>query len=207
MVEQKDTAPARTDEVRIVERLQRMDTQAWEDLLQTYALPLHADIVTSMRKRGLPPDLADDIQQETWLTAVQKIAEFQCEGDGKLYNWLRAISLNHIRNHWRKCRNVISFDEVEDSESPNTLDHFLRSQGLAVEGVEHQVVIRQQLAELDKFLQTLKPRDRDIVLRRLLYEEKPEELSRRYPGLKNQSISQLVFRARKIMRGHFVELQ
>lgn len=207
MFEQIDTAPARTDEVRIVERLKRMDAQMWEDVLQTYTLTLHNDILTSMRKRGLSLDLADDIQQETWLTAVQKIGEFQCEGDGKLYNWLRAISLNHIRNQWRKCRQVISFDEIEDSESPNTLDYFLRSQGLAVEGVEHQVVIRQQLAELDKFLQTLKPRDRDIVLRRLLYEEKPEELARRYPTLKNQSISQLVFRARKIMRGRFVELQ
>jgi RNA polymerase sigma factor (sigma-70 family) len=207
MIEQVDTAPARTDEVRIVERLKRMDAQTWEAVLQTYALTLHADILTSMRKRGLSLDLADDIQQETWLTAVQKISEFRCEGDGKLYNWLRAISLNHIRNAWRKGRNVISFDEVEDSESPNSLDHFLRSQGLAVEGVEQQVVIRQQLAELDQFLQTLKPRDRDIVLRRLLYEEKPEELGRRYPGLKNQSISQLVFRARKIMRGRFMELQ
>ncbi|MEZ4670950.1 MAG: sigma-70 family RNA polymerase sigma factor [Anaerolineae bacterium] len=202
-----DTAPARTDEVRVVERLKRMDSQTWDEVLQTYSVSLHADIITSMRKRGVPLDLADDIQQETWLTAVQKIAEFECEGDGKLYNWLRAISLNHIRNYWRKCRSVVSFDEIEDSESSNTLDYFLRSQGLAVESVEHTVVIRQQLSELDKFLQTLKPRDRDIVLRRMLYEEKPEELARRYPNLKNQSISQLVFRARKIMRGRFMELQ
>jgi len=53
---------------------------------------------------------------------------------------------------------------------------------------------------LDKLLGELNSRDREIVLRRLVMDEKPEELALHYPDLKVQSISQLICRVRKNLR-------
>lgn len=200
MLDMSGRTPVLMSEKKIVDKLKRMDSRMWEHIFENYTATLAYDISTSLRKRDLAPELGDDILQETWLTAVEKIHEFVCDGDGKFYNWLRVIALNHVRNYWRKNKQNISFDALEETQSPNALDYFLQTQGLAVNDVENQVLIRQQMTQLDHLLSELSPRDREIVVRRLVMDEKPEELALRYPDLKVQSISQLICRVRKNLR-------
>lgn len=200
MLDMSGRTPVLMSEKKIVDKLKRMDSRMWEHIFENYTATLDYDISNSLRKRDLPVEYAEDILQETWLTAVEKIHEFHCEGDGKLYNWLRVIALNHVRNYWRKNRQNVSFDAIDETTSPNALDYFLQNEGLAVNNVEDQVFLRQQLLQLEKLLSELNPRDRDIVLRRLMLDEKPEELVLRYPNLKVQSISQLICRVRKNLR-------
>lgn len=200
MLDMSGRTPVLMSEKKIVDKLKRMDSRMWEHIFENYTATLAYDISTSLRKRDLAPELGDDILQETWLTAVEKIHEFVCDGDGKFYNWLRVIALNHVRNYWRKNKQNISFDALDETQSPNALDYFLQTQGLAVNDVENQVLIRQQMTQLDHLLSELSPRDREIVVRRLVMDEKPEELALRYPDLKVQSISQLICRVRKNLR-------
>jgi len=192
--------PVLMSEKRIVDKLKRMDSRMWEHIFENYAATLTYDVSNSLRKRDLPLEFVDDILQETWLTAVEKIQDFQCDGDGKFYNWLRVIALNHVRNYWRKNRQNISFEAIDETQSPNALDYFLQTEGLAINDVENQVAVREQLLQLDKLLCELNSRDREIVLRRLVMDEKPEELALHYPDLKVQSISQLICRVRKNLR-------
>ncbi|MCA0456208.1 MAG: sigma-70 family RNA polymerase sigma factor [Chloroflexi bacterium] len=200
MLDMSGRTPVLVSEKKIVDKLKRMDSRMWEHIFENYTATLAYDINMSLRKRDLSAELADDILQETWLTAVEKIHEFVCDGDGKFYNWLRVIALNHVRNYWRKNKQNISFDALEETQSPNALDYFLQTQGLAINDVENQVQIRQQMTQLDQLLSELSPRDREIVVRRLIMDEKPEELAQRYPNLKVQSISQLICRVRKNLR-------
>jgi len=200
MLDMSGRTPVLMSEKRIVDKLKRMDSRMWEHIFENYTATLSYDVSNSLRKRDLPLEFADDILQETWLTAVEKIQDFQCDGDGKFYNWLRVIALNHVRNYWRKNRQNVSFEAIDETQSPNALDYFLQTEGLAVNDVESQVAVREQLVQLDKLLCELNPRDREIVLRRLVMDEKPEELSLRYPDLKVQSISQLICRVRKNLR-------
>ena len=200
MLDMSGRTPVLMSEKRIVDKLKRMDSRMWEHIFENYTATLTYDVANSLRKRDLPLEFADDILQETWLTAVEKIQDFQCDGDGKFYNWLRVIALNHVRNYWRKNRQNISFDAIEETQSPNALDYFLQTEGLAINDVENQVSVREQLGQLDKLLGELNSRDREIVLRRLVMDEKPEELALHYPDLKVQSISQLICRVRKNLR-------
>jgi len=200
MLDMSGRTPVLMSEKRIVDKLKRMDSRMWEHIFEHYTATLTYDVTNSLRKRDLPPEFADDILQETWLTAVEKIHDFQCDGDGKFYNWLRVIALNHVRNYWRKNRQNISFEAIDETASPNALDYFLQSEGLAINDVESQVAVREQLIQLDKLLCELNPRDREIVLRRFVMDEKPEELALHYPNLKVQSISQLICRVRKNLR-------
>jgi RNA polymerase sigma factor (sigma-70 family) len=200
MLDMSGRTPVLMSEKRIVDKLKRMDSRMWEHIFENYAATLTYDVSNSLRKRDLPLEFVDDILQETWLTAVEKIQDFQCDGDGKFYNWLRVIALNHVRNYWRKNRQNISFEAIDETQSPNALDYFLQTEGLAINDVENQVAVREQLLQLDKLLCELNSRDREIVLRRLVMDEKPEELALHYPDLKVQSISQLICRVRKNLR-------
>jgi len=200
MLDMSGRTPVLMSEKRIVDKLKRMDSRMWEHIFENYTATLTYDVSNSLRKRDLSLELVDDILQETWLTAVEKIQDFHCDGDGKFYNWLRVIALNHVRNYWRKNRQNISFEAIDETQSPNALDYFLQTEGLAINDVENQVAVREQLLQLDKLLCELNSRDREIVLRRLVMDEKPEELALHYPDLKVQSISQLICRVRKNLR-------
>ncbi len=46
-------------------------------------------------------DLADDVVQETWLTAIRRIHDFD-PGRGSFAGWLRGIAANVLRNHLRR---------------------------------------------------------------------------------------------------------
>jgi DNA-directed RNA polymerase specialized sigma24 family protein len=144
------------------------------------------------------------------LTAVQHIAEFVCGDRRQLYHWLRAISLNHIRNFKAKQQPALSLEDIEAANPGNSdaVDLFLakhtsRHQRL----VEDEVAIREQLRLLDQALLSLKPNERDIVIRRYLWDQKPEQLAHLYSQLKPRSISQLLFRFKYRLQNRVIGLQ
>jgi RNA polymerase sigma-70 factor (ECF subfamily) len=62
-------------------------------------------------------DLADEVVQETWLTAVRRIRTFD-PGRGRFAGWLRGIAANTLRNHLRRLRPpapAVSLREAADS--------------------------------------------------------------------------------------------
>jgi len=67
-------------------------------------------------------DLADDIVQETWLTAVRRVRAFD-PGRGSFAGWLRGIAVNVLRHHLRRTRSdnrVIGLDSVDRAAPPDT---------------------------------------------------------------------------------------
>src|SRR4051794_12617427 len=74
------------------------DEQAWDRLYGESFAGLHAYV--AWRCAGLH-DLAEEVVQETWLTAVRRMRRFAPE-QGSFAGWLRGIASNHLRNHFRK---------------------------------------------------------------------------------------------------------
>jgi len=74
------------------------DERAWRAWYEASFEPLYAYIL--WRCAGLR-DVADDIAQETWLTAVRRLQEFDPERAG-FVTWLRGIAANLAKNHFRK---------------------------------------------------------------------------------------------------------
>jgi RNA polymerase sigma-70 factor, ECF subfamily len=48
-------------------------------------------------------DATDEVVQETWLTAVRRLRDFEPERASFL-NWLRGVAANVLRNRWRDLR-------------------------------------------------------------------------------------------------------
>jgi RNA polymerase sigma-70 factor, ECF subfamily len=74
------------------------DERAWRTLYDASFAGLDAYVV--WRCAGLR-DLADEVVQETWLTAVRRIRAFD-PGRGRFLAWLRGIAANVLRNQLRR---------------------------------------------------------------------------------------------------------
>src|SRR5262249_5798093 len=69
--------------------------QAWYD-------ELYADLYAyALWRSGGLRDLADEVVQETWLTAVRRVSVFDPEV-GPFAAWLRGIAANALRNALRR---------------------------------------------------------------------------------------------------------
>ncbi len=76
------------------------DERAWQAWYDTAFDGLYAYVL--WRCAGLR-DAADDVVQETWLTAVRRIRSFDPDR-GPFAAWLRGIAANLLRNRFRKAR-------------------------------------------------------------------------------------------------------
>lgn len=190
------------DEAQWVEQLKAMDNTAWDDLLRHHSGDLRQSVVRLLHKYHLPAHWCDDVEQEIWRTAVRRIGDFVWEGEGKLYGWLYSIALNHIRNLSRKKgRYNESFDEVDANadETGLTLDFYLYANGITTESAESRAEMREMLAALDGAMHKMKPRDREILTRRLILQQTPREIAAIY-GLKPATVSMILFRGKEFIR-------
>lgn len=181
--------------------LQVGNESAWEHLMWLHAQDLNRHIRQSLNKWNLPPEYVDDIQQETWITAVQKIETFEWQGEDKLYNWLRTIAFQHVRTMHRKLKDRgPSFDAMEANvENELALDLFCYANGVYEEGPENELALKDTMKVIDSAMQYLKPLAREILVRRLIWRETPAEMAADY-GIPPEKISGILFRAKEALR-------
>lgn len=92
----------------IVQRIVAGDPAAFGELFRTHRRRLFKLIHSMVRHQAT----AEDIVQETFITAYRKIGGFR--GEAGLFTWLTAIAVNHARQHFRreKLRRWLSLDAV-----------------------------------------------------------------------------------------------
>ena len=73
------------------------DASAWRAWYESEYAPLEGYVLW---RCGSLRDLADDVLQETWLTAVRRIGHFDPEM-GPFHSWLCGIAANVLRNQLR----------------------------------------------------------------------------------------------------------
>jgi RNA polymerase sigma-70 factor (ECF subfamily) len=86
----------------LLDRLaQHPDGEAWSRLVEVYT-PL---IRSWLRAQGVGEADADDLSQEVLAVVVRELPQFQHNGQaGAFRAWLRAITANRLRRHWRERR-------------------------------------------------------------------------------------------------------
>jgi RNA polymerase sigma factor (sigma-70 family) len=88
--------------------LSREDHNAFGELVRRYQSPVRAFLTRMTRGDS---HLADDLAQETFLKAWQKLYTFR--GDAKFSTWLFGIAFNEFRGAARK-RKELALDDVEN---------------------------------------------------------------------------------------------
>lgn len=117
------------------------DEQAWRTLYEDAYAALDAYVL--WRSGGLR-DVADDIIQETWLTAIRRIRAFEPE-KAPFVAWLRGIAANRFRNECRRSRpaTLTPGHDCCDTEKTSERDRAERvSQTLAALPDRYEAVLR-----------------------------------------------------------------
>ena len=93
----------------LLERLRQPDqADAWERFVQLYT-PL---LYYWTRRQGLQQADAADLVQEVFLILAQKMPHFQYDPGQSFRNWLRTITLNKLRERYRKPQPVQAAEEA-----------------------------------------------------------------------------------------------
>ncbi len=177
----------------LIQRLKNNDAETWRMLWEQYQAPLHKSILYHLYRYNLPTQLVDDMLQETWCIALKRLHTFDEDDEAYFLQWLRTIAHNCVRNMSRKrCADYsLEFIDTLQTDS-NKLYEVSNGHEL-----EEQVILREDVEALRNALEDFQPREREIIIRRYLWQEKPIELAKQFPSLKPRSISQLLLRAKK----------
>lgn len=81
---------------------------AFDQLVRLHAEPLRAFV-----QQRVPPEVADDIVQETWIAAWSHLGNFSARA--RFRTWLYAIAANKCRDWRRAERPSVHLEETEDS--------------------------------------------------------------------------------------------
>lgn len=108
----------------LLDRLQQQDPPAWHRFVDIYK-PLISRWLARSPLQGA--DL-DDLIQDVLKIVVEKLPEYERRREGSFRAWLRVVTTNCLRGHWRseKYRPLATGDsdflkqlqELEDSHSP-----------------------------------------------------------------------------------------
>jgi len=178
--------------------IKKQDSEAWKYLIKVHGRDLRDEIQKSLRKRGLPLEFIDDIEQDTWVSALHSIVNFEWQGEDQFYHWLRVISLNHIRKLKRDQDRQVSIDDFEDQHNETELEQFYAKYGLYKVGIEDHIILRERMIMIDYALRQLKPHQSEIFIRWLMG-EKPRELAIVY-GKRPETISMFLMRTKQTIK-------
>ena len=92
------------------------DARAWRTLYDESFAGLYAYVL--WRCGGLR-DHADEVVQETWLTAVRRVGRFD-PAQGSFAGWLCGVAANVLRNHFRRERTRLASGRLRDPARQST---------------------------------------------------------------------------------------
>lgn len=167
----------------LVARIRAGDASAESELVARYRRGVHF----LLRELARDPADAEDLEQETFRLAIEKVRAGELREPEKLVGFLRSLARNLFLGEQRRRRKVVDVDEVVLPAGSNA-DPFEQTRRQ-----QDAVVLRQVLAELDQ------PRDREILLRFYLQEDDRDSICLDM-GLTEEHFHRVIHRARNRFR-------
>jgi RNA polymerase sigma-70 factor (ECF subfamily) len=156
------------------------DERAWQTWYEESFAGLYAYV--HWRCGGLR-EAAEDIVQQTWLTAVRRIRRFQPE-QGCFSSWLRGIAANLLRKHFYRDR-TRSFQASSQTDCPAPEDRSLE--------------VREQAEAIARALAAL-PERYEAVLRAKYFDQQSVEEIASLWNETPKAVESLLSRARQAFR-------
>ena len=175
-------------EAELIAAVLRGDAQSFEPLVEKYSPRVFA----TARRYARRESEVEDIAQEVWLKAFQKLRSFRAEAPFE--HWLMRLTVrtcyDFLRSHQRKKE--LSFSELSDPES-DWLERFVSQPETAV---EHADAARQLVGRI---LAQLTPAARLIITLLEIEERSVKEIAR-LTGWSVPLVKVRAFRARAEMK-------
>lgn len=183
---ENDHSEERVAATQLVRRVGDGDRQAESEMIERYSRGLRF----LLRRQTRDPELAEDLLQETWMVALERIRSESLESPERLAGFLsgvaRHLALNEMRktSRQRTTPNSSIVDLIPD-ESDNPVRLASRS--------EVRQLVKRLIGELGQ------ERDREILSCFYVQEQEKESICRRL-GIDSAHFNRVLFRARQRMR-------
>ena len=180
------------DTKALVEKAQRQDREAFQDLVEKYRDPLDKYVRLRLGAHFLRHVDVEDVLQETSARAFEGIARFEWRGNGSLLRWMKGIAERVILKLARRQRRDVLY-----------LDH-----DVAAQDVSPSKAMRRD-ERFDRFqeaLDTLSPDYREVVDLARLQGLGVKEIARRM-NRSPKSVAHLLSRALKKLKEAFGETE
>lgn len=86
------------DDLELIQAAENGDIESFSELVLRYQDSIRSLLAVRLNRHHE----AEDLAQDTFITAYKKLSEFDKES--AFGPWLRGIAINLLRNHWRKAR-------------------------------------------------------------------------------------------------------
>jgi RNA polymerase sigma-70 factor (ECF subfamily) len=175
----------------LVSRIRQGDSQAETDLWHRYSRGL----LFVLRQRTGDTELAQDLRQETFRIAIEKLRSGSVDDPAKLSAYLRGIAVNLVLGEWRKRDRRKT---TADSDAIATAADDQADPQRDVTQEEFGGIVRELLQELKM------PRDREILLRFYVQEADKEEICSEL-DVSPEHFNRVLFRAKNRFRKLLLE--
>jgi len=184
--------------------------EAWERLVLGIADDLRSSVLQSLWKRGISDEYLDDIVQETLITALLKIGQFNpADGAEKFYRWIVVIAQGYIANirrdlyraNERELQKAVLLRDVGEDED-EVFENYLYAHILEkYRDTPEDVLLFEELTEalVDVLNTVSSERDREILVRCFVNGEKPHKVAADY-FIQPASVSTLLYRKKKELK-------
>jgi len=177
-------------------RLRLRDNEEVVRWFDAYSDPVYGFIFYRV---GRDADLAGDVAQETFVTALETIDRFDPRR-GEMFSWLTHIARNCIRKSLRR--------KSRDSALPdfwNTVDHQLTKALIDLNSgiLPEQLLEKKETAELVRMALTNLPLRYQTTLRRRYFEDMSLQEMAAFEGSSEGTMKVLLHRARQAFRTAF----
>ena len=189
-------------EEKLVERLQRRDEAAFNELVRLYQAKIYRLVFRMLGDRAE----AEDLAQEVFVTVFKSIDGFR--GDSKLSTWLYRVATNHCKNRIkylnRRARGQKKeLDEIADRDA---IESATMSTSAQVHRPDDMATARQTESIVQQALGELPEDQRELVVLRDVENMTYEEIQS-VTGLPEGTVKSRLHRARIALQKRVVELQ
>ena len=177
-----------TEALDDVAALRRRDQQAWSETYDRYVTVSYSFIVHLVAGDRV---LAEELHQETWLTAMSAIEQF-APGRGEFRSWLFGIAKKRVTLHFRQAtsRRVQGFHEERDRQAVSAGDLLPLD---VIEEVERADAVRAALFDMDTSA-------REVLVNKYVDSLSVAEIAERV-GKSPKAVESMLTRARQRLRG------
>jgi RNA polymerase sigma-70 factor (ECF subfamily) len=176
------------DEKKLVERAQRGDKRAFEQLYRAYASTIYGYVLVPMLGDR---DDAYDCLRETFLSAHKALPDYQYRESG-IYGWLKVLAKN-------KARDLLRASGRRQRLRGAFAEHVDALGGKAPTAGEEEVQRQQLRTQIDGVLETMNPRYAQVLRMRLLEDRGREECAEAM-DVKIGTLDVLLYRACRAFR-------
>ena len=182
-----------------LKELKRRTPRAIEGWFNTYADKLYTFIFYRVGKDG---DLASELVQETFVTAIKKIDEFDPDR-GSMCTWLSLLSKNHISKALKEKDRERSYEQAWAKLDKGLAEAFTK---IATQPLPDELLSRKETAESVQMTLANIPANYKAALKAHYYHKK--SISEMAACLKSSegAVKTLLHRARKAFEEAFIRL-